>query len=76
MILMGLRRAKVWPNKNLDCLFAGCKAEKYEDYVLFGVWNVLVWLSIYPVKWRNEGMRDKKGLEIPSEEACEQKFRL
>ena len=50
MILMGLRRAKVWPNKNLDCLFAGCKAEKYEDYVLFGVWNVLVWLSIYPVK--------------------------
>ena len=42
MILMGLRRAKAWPNKNLDCLFAGCKAEKYENYVLFGAWNVSV----------------------------------
>lgn len=50
MILMGLRRAKVWPNKNLDCLFAVCKAGKYVNYVLFGVWNVSVWLSIYPVK--------------------------
>ena len=48
MILMGLRRAKVWPNKNLDCLFAVCKAGKYLNYVLFGVWNVSVWLSIYP----------------------------
>ncbi|MBO5113344.1 MAG: hypothetical protein J6C12_08360 [Lachnospiraceae bacterium] len=73
---MGLRRAKAWPNKNLDCLFAGCKAEKYENYVLFGVWNVLVWLSIYPVcEMAERGYERRKGLEIPSEEACEQRSR-
>ncbi|MBO5113487.1 MAG: hypothetical protein J6C12_09110, partial [Lachnospiraceae bacterium] len=62
--------------KNLDCLFAGCKAEKYENYVLFGVWNVLVWLSIYPVcEMAKRGYERRKGLEIPSEEACEQRSR-
>ena len=77
MILMGLRRVKVWPNKNLDCLFAVCKAGKYVNYVLFGVWNVSVWLSIYPVcEMTERGYERRKELEIPSEKILEQKFNL
>ena len=42
MILMGFWRAKVCPNKNHDCLLAGCKVEKYVKCVSPWLWNVSV----------------------------------